>query len=109
EEEMSDRLENTHQPRDLAIPADLMPRKVEVKKPKVLLTVKNVPWIDILPALKGGDSHFTEASQCAPTCTQDLQLLHGLTPPVRRPKHCGRRLCHGRGLIHIQDIPTHAR
>jgi hypothetical protein len=45
---------------------------------------------DILPALKGGDSHFTEASQCALTCTQDLQLLHGLTPPVRRPKHCGR-------------------
>jgi hypothetical protein len=49
-------------------------------------------YVDILPALKGGDSHFTEASQCALTCTQDLQLLHGLTPPVRRPKHCGRRL-----------------
>ena len=48
-------------------------------------------WFDILPGLKAGDSHFTEASQCALTCTQDLQLLDGLTPPVRRPKHCGRR------------------
>src|SRR5690606_10944672 len=67
------------------------------------------PPIDILPALNGGDSHSTDASQCALTCTQHLQLLHGLTPPVRRPKHCGRRLCHGRGLIHIPDTPTHAR
>ena len=47
--------------------------------------------IDILPRLKAGDSHFNEASQCALTCTQDLQLLDGLTPPVRRPKHCARR------------------
>ena len=48
-------------------------------------------FLDILPALKGGDSHFNEASQCALTCTQDLQLLHGLTPPVRRPKHYALR------------------
>ena len=46
-------------------------------------------WIDILPTLKGGDSHFTEANQCALTCTQDLQLLHGLTPPVRRQNIAG--------------------
>lgn len=46
---------------------------------------------DILPRLNAGDSHFNEASQCALTCTQDLQLLDGLTPPVRRPKHCARR------------------
>jgi hypothetical protein len=36
--------------------------------------------VDILPRLKAGDSHFNEASQCALTCTQDLQLLDGLTP-----------------------------
>lgn len=34
-------------------------------------------WIDILPALKDGNSHFTEPSQCLKE-TQDLQLLQPL-------------------------------
>jgi addiction module HigA family antidote len=46
---------------------------------------------DILPRLKTEDSHFTEPCLFTFTCKQDLQFLHGLTPPVRRPKHCALR------------------
>ena len=64
--------------------------------------------IDILPVLKDGDSHFTEANRCALTCAQDLQLLHGLTPPVRRPICCAQRSHPCRGSSHIPGMSTHA-
>ena len=47
--------------------------------------------LDILPALKDGDSQFTEPNLATLTCRQDLQTLQGLTPPVRRPKHYALR------------------
>ena len=47
--------------------------------------------LDILPRLKAGDSQFTEQSPSALTCRQDLPILQGLTPPVRRPIRCVRR------------------
>ncbi len=50
-----------------------------------------VQTVDILPRLKAGDSQFTEQSPSALTCRQDLPILQGLTPPVRRPIRCVRR------------------
>ena len=48
-------------------------------------------FIDILPSMKGGDSHFNEPSRSAPKCRQDLQTLDGLTRPARPPKCCALR------------------